>query len=88
VVRRRLVIHGSVQGVFFRDSLRRLAETNGVAGWARNTWEGTVEAVLEGNEEAVDKIVDFAREGPEGAAVERVEVVEEDPEALSGFAIR
>ena len=89
VIRRRLVIHGRVQGVFFRDTLRRLAEQEGVAGSARNTWEGTVEAVLEGEEAAVNRIVAFAHEGPEGAQVERVEVSEEEqPEGLSGFAIR
>jgi acylphosphatase len=88
VVRRRLVIHGRVQGVFFRDSLRRLAEQHGVFGWARNTWEGTVEAVLEGDEAAVGRIVEFAREGPEGARVEDVDVIAEDPEGLCGFQIR
>jgi acylphosphatase len=88
MVRRRLVIHGRVQGVFFRDTLRRRAEAAGVAGWARNTWEGTVEAVLEGEEDAVERLVVFAREGPEGARVERVEVSEEEPEGLRGFAIR
>jgi acylphosphatase len=88
VVRRRLVIHGRVQGVFFRDSVRRLAEQLGVAGWARNTWEGTVEAVLEGDEAAVGRIVEFVREGPEGARVERVDVTVEDPEGLCGFQIR
>jgi acylphosphatase len=88
VVRRRLVIYGRVQGVFFRDSLRRLAEEHGVAGWARNTWEGTVEAVVEGDPEAVERLVAFAREGPEGARVERVDVEDEEPESLRGFAIR
>jgi acylphosphatase len=88
VIRRRLLIHGRVQGVFFRDTLRRLAEQEGVAGWARNTWEGTVEAVLEGEEPAVDRLVAFAHDGPEGAQVERVEVSEEEPEGLSRFAIR
>jgi acylphosphatase len=88
VIRRRLLIHGRVQGVFFRDTLRRLAEQEDVAGWASNTWEGTVEAVLEGEEGAVDRLVAFAHEGPESAQVERVEVSEEEPEGLSGFAIR
>jgi acylphosphatase len=88
MVRRRLVIHGRVQGVFFRDTLRRLAEQHGVAGWARNTWEGTVEAVLEGEEAAVERIVSFAQDGPEGARVERVELSEEEPEGLRGFGIR
>ena len=88
VLRRRLVIHGRVQGVFFRDTLRRLAERHGVAGWARNTHEGTVEVVVEGDEESVARVVAFAHEGPEGAAVERVEIEEQLPEGLNGFAIR
>jgi acylphosphatase len=88
VVRRRLVIHGRVQGVFFRDSLRQLAERSGVSGWARNNWDGTVEAVLEGDPGAVDRVVTFAREGPESAHVERVDVTEEDLEGLQGFGIR
>jgi acylphosphatase len=74
--------------VFFRDTLRQLAEGAGVAGWARNTWEGTVEAVLEGEEEPVQRLLSFAHEGPEGARVDRVEVTNEQPEGLRGFAIR
>jgi acylphosphatase len=88
VVRRRLVIHGRVQGVFFRDTLRTLAERNRVAGWARNTQEGTVETVLEGDEDAVARLGAFAREGPEGARVERVDEHHEEPQGLSGFSIR
>jgi acylphosphatase len=86
-MRRRVVVHGRVQGVFFRDSTRRIALEHGVSGWVRNTWEGTVEAVFEGPPEAVQRLVDFAHRGPVGAAVERVEVFEEDEEGLSGFAI-
>ena len=88
MIRRKIVIHGRVQGVFFRDTLRRRAEQETVAGWARNTWEGTVEAVLEGDEAAVEQIVAFAHEGPEGAQVERVDVTAEEAEGLRGFAIR
>jgi acylphosphatase len=88
VVRRKLVIHGRVQGVFFRDSLQRLAEGHGVSGWARNTWEGTVEAVLEGEPDAVERVVEFARRGPESASVERVDVSEEEAEGLRGFSVR
>jgi acylphosphatase len=88
VVRRRLVIHGRVQGVFFRDTLRTLAESHNVAGWARNTPEGTVEAVLEGDEDAVARLIAFARNGPEGARVDHVDDRAEDPEGLSGFSIR
>jgi acylphosphatase len=87
-MRRRVVVHGRVQGVFFRDSTRRLALERGVSGWVRNTWEGTVEAVFEGPPEGVGRLVEFARRGPPGAVVERVEVFEEDEEGLTGFAVR
>lgn len=82
------MVHGRVQGVFFRDSTRRLALEHGVSGWVRNTWEGTVEAVFEGPPGAVERLVEFARHGPFGAAVERVEVFDEDEEGLAGFAVR
>jgi acylphosphatase len=83
-----VVIRGRVQGVFFRDTLRRVAERNGVAGWARNTPEGTVEAVLEGDEEPVARVIEFAHRGPEGASVEGVDAQQEQPEGLTGFQIR
>jgi acylphosphatase len=82
------VVSGRVQGVFFRDSVRRRAEAVGVAGWARNTEDGTVEAVLEGDRQAVDELVEFCRRGPSRAEVAAVEVVEEEPEGLSGFEVR
>jgi acylphosphatase len=88
MVRKHVVVHGRVQGVFFRDTTRRMAESRGVAGWVRNTPEGTVEAVLEGEAQAVDELVRFAHDGPRGAAVERVEVAEERLEGLTGFEIR
>lgn len=87
-MRRRVVVHGRVQGVFFRDSLRRLAERNDVSGWARNTPEGTVEAVFEGEPDDVERLVRYARTGPPDAGVESVDVSEEEPEGLSGFSIR
>ena len=86
--RRRVVARGHVQGVFFRDTARRLAEQHGVAGWVRNNRDGTVEAVFEGDEAAVERLVRFMREGPRGAVVERVEAFDEEPEGLSGFAVR
>lgn len=81
------MVHGQVQGVFFRDSLRRLAEEARVSGWARNTPAGTVEAAFEGEDEAVERLIRFAREGPPDAAVERLDVFEEEPEGLAGFRI-
>jgi acylphosphatase len=88
VIRRRVVVHGSVQGVFFRDSTRRRAQQHGIAGWVRNNWDGTVEAVFEGDEDAVERLVSFCREGPRGARVDRVEVADEEPEGLAGFDVR
>jgi acylphosphatase len=87
VIRRRVIVHGRVQGVFFRDTTRRAADSRGVAGWVRNTQEGTVEAVFEGDPDGVESLVRFAHEGPRGAEVERVEVIEEEPEGLTGFRI-
>ena len=87
-VRKRVRAHGRVQGVFFRDSLRRAAERERVAGWAVNRADGTVEAVLEGDPEAVDRLVDLCRRGPGHAAVARLDVTDEDPEGLHGFATR
>jgi acylphosphatase len=79
------VIHGHVQGVFFRDTTRRQATARDVAGWVRNNPDGTVEAVFEGEPDAVDAMVRFAHEGPRGAVVQRVDVIEEQAEGLSGF---
>ena len=88
MTRRRVVVHGYVQGVFFRDTTRRLAQQHGVAGWVTNRWDGAVEAVFEGEEESVERLVAFMREGPRGAQVENVEVETEEPEGLSGFNVR
>jgi acylphosphatase len=86
-VRKRVIVHGGVQGVFFRDATRRLAERHGVAGSVRNTMDGTVEAVFEGPPDAVEKLVAFCEKGPRGAAVERVEVYEEAPEGVRDFRV-
>ena len=88
VIRRRLIVHGRVQGVGFRWAIARAAESRGVAGWAQNRADGTVEAVLEGEPEAVESVVRLSREGPRGAQVERVDIAEEEPEALRGFVTR
>lgn len=88
MIRRRAVVRGRVQGVFFRDSTRRMAESRGVAGWVGNRSDGAVEAVFEGEPEEVESMLRFCREGPGRAEVERVDVTEEAPEGLSGFAIR
>ena len=85
--RRRLIIQGRVQGVFFRDTLRRRAESRGVSGWVSNRADGTVEAVLEGRESDIEALLGFCRQGPARAEVERVEVRSEPPEGLTGFKI-
>jgi acylphosphatase len=87
-VRRRVVVHGYVQGVFFRDATRREARRRGVAGWVSNRPDGAVEAVFEGDPEAVEEMVRFCERGPRGADVARVEKSEEPVEGLSGFVIR
>jgi acylphosphatase len=87
-VRRRVVVRGQVQGVFFRDSARRRASQMGVAGWVRNCPDGTVEAVFEGDPDSVAAMVDWSRRGPRGADVDRVEESEEAPEGLTGFSVR
>src|SRR5436305_12611419 len=63
VIRRRVTVHGQVQGVFFRDSTRERADAHGVNGWARNMPDGSVEAVLEGDPEAVERVVRFLQTG-------------------------
>ena len=86
-VRKRVRAHGRVQGVFFRDSVRRAAEAGGVAGWASNRPDGTVEAVFEGTEDAVDRLVALCRSGPGHASVSRLDVSDEGPEGVSGFSV-
>jgi acylphosphatase len=87
-MRKRVVVHGRVQGVFFRDSARRQASSRGVSGWVTNRADGAVEAVFEGEPDAVESLVRFMREGPRGADVSDVEVTDEEPEGLSGFEVR
>jgi acylphosphatase len=86
--RRRVVAHGRVQGVFFRDAARREAQRRGVAGWVRNRPDGAVEAVLEGEPQAVAAMAAFFERGPRGADVDRIETSDEEPEGLSGFEVR
>jgi acylphosphatase len=84
---RRVVVHGTVQGVFFREATRRRAESRGVRGWVRNNEDGTVEALFEGDPEAVDAMVRFVHEGPGAAQVKHVDVEEAQPEGLDGFRV-
>jgi acylphosphatase len=88
VIRKRLCVHGRVQGVFFRGATERQARALGVAGWVRTRDDGSVEAVFEGTVEQVAAAVAFCREGPTGARVDRVDSNDEEPEGLRGFAVR
>jgi acylphosphatase len=88
VKRTRVIVHGDVQGVFFRDTVSRAANERGVAGWVRNNRDGTVEAVFEGAEDAVDALVELSREGPRDARVGEVDVSTEESEGLKGFEVR
>jgi len=77
-----------VQGVGFRLSLARVAESRGVSGWVRNCPDGTVEAVIEGSADAVESVVRWCVQGPRGAIVDSVQAVDEPAGGLHGFAIR
>ena len=82
-----LQIEGRVQGVWFRESMRREAERLGVDGWVRNRPDGSVEAVVQGADEAVAALVAWTKKGPPLAHVERVELSETEGE-YSGFEKR
>lgn len=82
----RLLIHGRVQGVFFRQSMSREAQRLGVSGWVKNRSDGTVEAAVHGSTAAVDALVDWARHGPELASVTKVEISADEGD-YSGFKV-
>jgi acylphosphatase len=88
MIRRRVLVSGRVQGVWFRDSCRRAARSAGVAGWVRNCSDGRVEAVFEGDPDAVLTMVNWARIGPPGAAVVDVDIIDEQPVGEVRFAVR
>ncbi|MBV6702036.1 acylphosphatase [Kitasatospora aureofaciens] len=88
MIRNRVIVSGLVQGVFFRDSCRLVAEQHGVNGWVRNLPDGTVEAVFEGAPAAVAQLLRWSHHGPGSAVVEHVSRHEETPEGLTGFEVR
>lgn len=88
MIRRRVVVRGRVQGVFFRDSTRRQASRRGVTGWVTNRPDGSVEAVFEGEPDAVAALVQWTRHGPDRARVDDQTVTEEEPEGERGFRVR
>ncbi len=79
-----LLIHGRVQGVWFRESMRSEAERLGVTGWVRNAPDGSVEAVVQGPDTAVDALIAWARIGPPQARVDRIDLVDAQGD-FSGF---
>lgn len=87
MIRRRLLVSGRVQGVFYRDTCRSVAQSAGVAGAARNLPDGSVEVVLEGEAGAVEKVIAWCRKGTEGSRVEAVDVSEEEPKGDSSFRV-
>jgi acylphosphatase len=87
-VARHVRVTGRVQGVFFRAWARDEAQALGVSGWIRNCSDGSVEALVEGEAEAIEELIDLLREGPPGAQVEDVEIEETDREGLSSFEVR
>ena len=87
-VRRRVVVTGRVQGVFFRDACQRMANGLGLSGWVRNRSDGTVELAAEGPRSALDQLVDWCRDGPPRARVTGLDITDEPPAGERGFRIR
>lgn len=88
-VRRKVVVKGEVQGVFFRESTEQEAQDQGVSGWVANRDDGAVEAVVQGDTEAVAAFVSWARQGPSSADVDSADVADEPvTEGESGFEVR
>ncbi len=87
MVRKHLWVSGRVQGVWYRGSCQDMARSLGVAGWARNMADGRVEVVAEGPEDAVQRLVEWCRQGPPAARVSEVEERSEQPQGLSDFQV-
>lgn len=89
LTRAHILIEGRVQGVFFRSSMKEVADRYGVKGWARNLPSGEVEALVEGESGAVDGLIEWCRQGPPAAAVDRVTVGWEQPkDEFTSFFIK
>ncbi len=95
-VKKRLIIKGLVQGVYFRASTRDVARRNKITGWVRNTQGGCVEALLSGESEAVERVIEWCRQGPPGSSVTKVtietidktDVIDEATEDFTDFTVR
>ncbi|HSS09222.1 MAG TPA: acylphosphatase [Acidimicrobiales bacterium] len=86
-IRRHVYVSGRVQGVFFRDTCARQAHQEGVTGWVRNRWDGQVEAVFEGQLDAVERMVEWCRHGPSRAIVTSIKIDDEPVEDEPYFRI-
>ncbi len=86
-IRRVVRISGRVQGVFFRDTCRRQARSLGLCGWVSNTYDGDVEAVFEGEQDAVEEMIAWCRRGPAHAVVSGVQVADELPRGDQAFRV-
>tara|TARA_B100001971_G_C18266628_1_gene593511 strand:+ start:6530 stop:6802 length:273 start_codon:yes stop_codon:yes gene_type:complete len=85
----RIRVYGMVQGVFFRANAKRMAESLGLRGYAKNMPDGSVEVVAEGLEEKIKKLIEFCKKGPEAAVVKRIDVkFEEASNEFEGFEVR
>ena len=73
----RIFVTGKVQGVFFRQTLKITAKKNNIFGWVKNLKDGRVEAVLEGDTENINRLIEWAHSGPANARVEDVEICNE-----------
>jgi len=87
VIRRRVIVHGYVQGVGYRYTARAQASRLGVGGWIRNRADGTVEAEIEGEEASVATLLEWFAQGPPGAIVERTDVSELEPTGDRTFRV-
>ncbi|RLF50253.1 MAG: acylphosphatase [Thermoplasmata archaeon] len=85
--RARVRIYGIVQGVFFRANTKEMALRLGISGWVRNMPDGSVEAVFEGDDDAIEKMIKWCHRGPAMARVERVYVEYEEPRGEKEFKI-
>jgi len=88
VIARKVRVFGRVQGVFFRQGAVNQARALGVEGWAHNARDGSVEAHIKGQAEAVEQMVRWMRRGPSQARVDDVTVEEVEPEDVTGFSVR
>lgn len=88
VTARHCIVHGRVQGVFYRDWTVAAARELGLAGWVRNLPDGTVEAQLEGDDEPIARMIAAMHKGPPRAAPTRVEQRKTQPQGIGGFSRR